>query len=146
MGIMRQLGDPLAGGACLCQHHGAAYAKYEPPTGSHGHATCYYSVQNNTAITQATITITDRCCIAVSAATLIVVAINEAQIEIERPQGTIRTTQTDAVISKDVKLMHHAAWETLDPGTYTYYLMNRTGATIYPFATWIKIIASDCEG
>jgi len=81
----------------------------------------------------------------VNAAILSISAALPAHYEIERPLGTIRTTQEDAVITGDMVLLHHAAWEVLPPGTYTYYLVNRSGI-MQVFAAWLKIIASDCEG
>ncbi len=147
MTIMHQLGDPVAGAAeCLCQHHGAAYAEFEGSTNYVGQTPKYTTVADGAAVVSTPITITERCCVCVTAAIMIVQLFNPNEWEIERPMGSIRTTQEDYAAGGQVWLFHHGAWEVLDPGTYTYYLVNRSGASRDPFAAWIKAIASDCEG
>jgi len=147
MSIFHQCGDPVAeAAACLCQHHGAAYVSR--------FATVTPAVVNSdkdviapgAIIAQQAITITERCCVVVNAATVAYWGPAASTLEIERPLGTIRTTQEDLIINGDMYTYHHAAWETLDAGTYTYYLVNRHTSNIYLFAAWLKIIASDCEG
>lgn len=147
MTVFGQLGDPIAGAAaCLCEHHGVAYAKLEPSEDYSDYYVYYNNLVDGAVITQAQITTTEKCCIVVNAATLVSTSLAATALEIERPVGTIRTMQEDAVASYDMKVLHHAAWEVLDPGTYTYYLVNRKGASEPFFGAWIKIIASDCEG
>ena len=146
MTVFSQCGDPLAGGACLCQHHGAAYAEHVSVGAPVYRQPQVDDILDNNVIVQQAITITERCCITVNAATSTSTSVPVTGLEIERPGGTIRTTQEDFVLSNNMHLHHHAAWEVLDPGTYTYYLVNRSGATISVYAAWIKIIACDCEG
>lgn len=148
MGSFRQLGDPVCPVCppCLCQHHGAAYAELAGTTPYTAQATNYTDTPNGGTIISRAITITERCCICVNAATLLWAGVLPTALEIERPLGTIRTQQEDVVTTNAYAIMHHAAWEVLDPGTYTYYLVNRSGATLSICAAWLKIIASDCEG
>jgi len=147
MTIFHQLGDPVAGaGVCLCQHHGAAYAETPGGTIPQSVDCIYENVINDAVIVQIPITITERCCVVVNAAIATTNMYTQASFEIERPLGTIRTQQEDSVLSNHLLLTHHASWEVLDPGTYTYFLVNRHGGTTMIFAAWIKAIASDCEG
>lgn len=145
MGVFDQMGDPVCPPA-LCQHHGAVYAEVTSVSPLGAVNANYNTVADGATIVQAQIITTERCCIVVNAATVIGSAYLASAMEIERPVGTLRTTQEDDVTSADIKLTHHAAWEVLPAGTYTYYLVNRSGAPLYPFAAWIKAIASDCEG
>jgi len=140
-----QLGDPACP-ACLCEHHEAAYAETPVATMANSYWSVVREYLNGVTIVSAPITITERCCIAVNAATIIDSSEQPSALEIERPLGTIRTTQEDEITCNELRLLHHAAWEVLDPGTYTYYLVNRRGWEIYLHAAWLKIIASDCEG
>jgi len=147
MTIMHQLGDPVAGAAeCLCQHHGAAYAELNGTTTVEWPECNYNTFANAATIVQQAITITERCCIVVNAATITAGTVLAAALEIERPLASIRTAQEDIVADVEMNLLHHAAWEVLDPGTYTYFLVNRSGGAIKVYAAWLKIIASDCEG
>jgi len=147
MGIFGQLGDPVtAAAACLCQHHGAAYAEDIGQSLWGNIQVSFNPVADATIIISTPITITERCCVVVNAAMMGLDTYPATDFEIERPQGTIRTTQESRIASSQMELLHHAAWEVLDPGTYTYYLMNRSGALRYIFAAWIKAVASDCEG
>jgi len=131
---------------CLCQHHGAAYCE-RTPTGSVFTPQAQRSAYDDGAtITSCQIITTKQCCIAVNAATITTLDAPATDFEIERPVGTIRTTQEDYVESAQLRLQHHAAWEVLNPGTYTYYLVNRAGHATNLYAAWLKIIASDCEG
>ena len=145
MGIFSQLGDPVCP-PCLCQHHGAAYWITNPDAAWMQIGAEYDTYANGADILHQDITITERCCIIVNAATLGHDPLYHPDIEIERPIGTIQTKQGDTVTTDALVLTHHAAWEVLDPGSYRYYLINRSGAAIDIFAAWIKIIASDCEG
>ena len=145
MGVMRQCGDPVCP-PCECQHHGAAYSEMHGTIVWAAVIPDYTTIANNTAILSRAITITERCCIAVNAAAVVVLATSVTDMELERPQGTIRTTQEDIITTHQLKLSHHAAWEVLNAGVYTYHLMNRSGASMYPFAAWLKVIALDCEG
>jgi len=142
---MRQLGDPLAGVECLCQHHGAAYAETATPTEPTTKSINYTGIGPGATITQVQITTTERCCIVVNAATISNITTPVTAFEIERPLATIRTTQEDEITTGELRLTHHAAWEVLDPGTYTYYLVNRHATPIFNFGAWIKAVASDCE-
>ena len=145
MTVMHQCGDPVCPD-CLCQHHEAAYAETTPTTGPTSTWVKYTFTPSNDVIIQAQIIITERCCVAVNSAVLTVAEVPHINIDIERPIGTIRTTQADSVLSEALHLHHHAAWEVLDPGTYIYYVMNRDHNDIEVYAAWLKIIASDCEG
>lgn len=144
MGIFDQMGDPVCP-PCVCQHHGIAYVELsgQTPAGVTGN---YDYADPNTAILTAQIITTKACCITVNAAILTQNSNPATDFEIERPLGTIRTSQEDDVITSGFNLTHHAAWEVLPAGTYTYYHVNRTAAAKTIFAAWMKIIASDCEG
>jgi len=143
MGIFDQMGDPVCP-PCICEHHEEAYVDRGGQTPIA--ATPEYDVIDlGVTILQQAITTTETCCIVVNAAILTAATTGPPFFEIERPQGSIRTTQEDEAISGDLKILHHAAWETLPPGTYTYFLMNRIGA-VPIHAAWLKVIASDCEG
>jgi len=148
MGVFRQLGDPLgaAPAACLCQHHGVAYAEHGSVANTNWPEAVYDIFADGATIVQQAITITERCCVVVNAATLLTGPAIPTAFEIERPLGTIQTDQEDCTASSSLALCHHAAWEVLNPGTYTYYLVNRGGAAKWIHAAWLKIIASDCEG
>jgi len=147
MTIFHQLGDPVAGaGECLCQHHGAALAKITGTTPDGSQVADYVSIADNAVVVSTTIVTTERCCIVVNAATIAPSDLFHIHLEIERPLGTIRTTQEDLQITGSYNFLHHAAWEVLDPGTYIYYLVNRAGAAKKVYAALLKIIASDCEG
>jgi len=107
----------------------------------------YYDIVPDAGIiVSQAITTTKRCCIVVNAATIGDYATCYTSVEIERPLGTIRTTQRDISAFGELYLQHHAAWEVLDPGTYTYFLVNHATASKHIYAAWLKIIASDCEG
>jgi hypothetical protein len=148
VGSFRQLGDPVCPPppACLCQHHGHQYAELTPSGTPLFPGVFSDTIANGVTIVSRAITITERCCITVNAASIVQDTIIETALEIERPVGTIRTTQEDIVMVGELHLLHHAVWEVLDPGTYTYYLVNRVGGPINSVGAWIKIIASDCEG
>lgn len=130
----------------VCQHHGAAYAEWTPPAVTSGYSMEYEAFSPDTQIVSVQIVTSKRCCIVVNAASIASQAVSVADIEIERPTGTIKTTQADGVITGTSHLMHHAAWEVLAAGTYTYYLMQRSGFQMNILAAWIKAVASDCEG
>lgn len=142
MGIMRQCGDHV----CLCEHHGAAYVEVVGTADLAAQTPKYFTVADAAVLEQVQITTTETCCIVVNAAVAHDIGISDTDLEIERPFGTIRTTQESMLTSGSMKLLHHAAWEVLPPGTYTYYLVNRSGAAKWPWAVWMKAIASDCEG
>ena len=146
MAIFRQLGDPVAAAECLCQHHGAAYAEHVATVHGWDPLGKQDEFANGAVIVSQAITITERCCVVVNAAVVSDLLLFQTQIDIERPHGTDRTTQEDTIDSDQIRLHHIAAWEVLDPGTYTYEVVNRAGATKKAAAAWIKIIASDCEG
>jgi|LGVD01.1.fsa_nt_gb hypothetical protein len=146
MTIFRQLGDPVGVGVCLCQHHGAAYAEQFGIDVSSSQSMRYRAIDVGATIVQVSITITERCCIVVNAAMVAWAVHNAVNCEIERPIGTPRTQQRDDIQSNVYDLTHHAAWEVLDPGIYTYFLVNRTVASLNIYAAWIKAVASDCEG
>jgi len=151
MTAFRQLGDLVCPEcppppACLCQHHGAAYAETTQTNPLYPITPNYLQFANGATITQVPITITETCCVIVNAASVGVSNLLETGIEIERPVGSARTTQRDITTSGEIQLLHHASWEVLAPGTYTYFLVNRHGATREVLAAWIKAIASDCEG
>jgi len=145
MTAFSQCGDPVCP-ACLCQHHGAAYAE-NTPTGGYEDLTLQYdTIGNGVTIAQVPITITERCCVIVNAATITASWLGPSAWEVERPLNTIRTTQRDMVVVENVILTHHAAWEVLPPGIYTYFLVNRSGGAERIYGAWIKAVASDCEG
>lgn len=146
MGVFRQLGDPLAAAECLCQHHTQAYAEWTTTLNQIQRLVAAEEFVDGDVIVSVPITITERCCIAVNAALASDMVSDPANWEIERPLGTIRTTQEDVVPLWAVYLFHHAAWEVLDPGTYTYYLVQRVAGPLRVCGAWLKVIASDCEG
>jgi len=146
MGVFRQLGDPLAVAVCLCQHHAEAYVEYQTSLDPLAVQVGGVNFAAGATIVQVPITIIERCCVVVNAATVTPTTSNAAHFEIERPNGTIRTQQRDVVLLDHLYLHHHAAWEVLDPGTYTYELINRSIMAIRIAGAWIKAIASDCEG
>lgn len=145
MGVFKQLGDPVCP-ACLCQHHEQAYAEFETVLNPGPRDVVYEIFQDGATIVQVQITTTKRCCIVVNTATGGLVGQPATDYEIERPKGTIRTQQEEVIAINGLVLHHHAAWEVLPAGTYTYYLVNRAGYPRYVLAAWIKAIASDCEG
>ena len=145
MGAFRQLGDPVCPD-CLCQHHAEAYAEHEPPAQTTPLTVHYETFADGAVIAQVQITITETCCITVNAATAAHSGTLVTAFEIERPLGSIRTTQEDRMDSNDLVIFHHAAWEVLPAGIYTYFLVNRSGAARTTFGSWIKAIASDCLG
>lgn len=146
MGVFRQLGDPVAAGVCLCQHHGAAYAEISASAAGWNPVASQDTFANGAVIVSQQITTTERCCIVVNAAAVTDQLTFQTQLDIERPHGTNRTTQEDTVDTGTMRLHHIAAWEVLNAGTYTYELVNRGGAGKKAALAWIKIIASDCEG
>lgn len=146
MGVFRQLGDPVAAAAGLCQHHEAAYAEFLATATATALNVDRDTIANGATIVQVQITTTETCCVVVNAATYALGNVTPANLEIERPLGTIRTQQEDSIITGDAILIHHAAWEVLTAGTYTYYLVNRAGASVGIIAAWIKAVASDCLG
>jgi len=144
--VFHQCGDPVDVAECLCQHHEATYAELNVIDPVTSPSSARIEVNDNAIILQQGITISERCCIVVNAATILYNLPDPTILELERPVGTIRTTQEDTARSSSLYLHHHAAWEALNPGTYTYYLVNRSGAMIHVYAAWLKIVASDCEG
>lgn len=143
---MRQLGDPVAAAAGLCQHHGVAYAEMTPVGGPVQKWVKTDFLSDGAILVQVPITTTETCCVVVNAAIMTGLAYAVTDFEIERPLGTIRTQQEDSVSSQEFKLMHHAAWEVLPAGNYTYFLVNRSGTSRDVYGAWIKAIASDCLG
>ena len=131
---------------CLCQHHGTAYAEAVATINECIRTVKYDNFADGTTIAQAQITITKRCCIVVNTAMFMGYASSPTDFEIERPVGTVRTTQEDSLVTGVMELMHHSGWEVLPTGTYTYYIVNRSGAPVSIYAAWIKVIASDCDG
>lgn len=129
-----------------CQHHGAVYAEFETLLNSAAVNLVSDTFVDGATIVQVQITNTETCCVVVNAACLTGSGWAPTDLEIERPLGTIRTQQEDSVLINQVELMHHAAWEVLAPGTYTYYLVNRSGFVMGINAAWIKAIASYCKG
>lgn len=151
MTAFRQLGDPVCPECpppppCLCEHHGAAYAENVPVDTDVPRTPNRATYSNTEVITSVAITITERCCVVINAAVMTAATIPVIAFEIERPIGTIRTTQEDEITTQDMRLTHHAAWEVLNPGIYTYYLVDRQAPLITLSAAWLKVIASDCEG
>ena len=148
MGVFDQMGDPVCPVCpdCLCQHHGVAYAERQPPAGTEYPTVLAELIADGGTIVQVGITTTERCCIVVNAAVITGATVPVTALEIERPVGTIRTLQEDEVTTTNLRLMHHATWEVLDAGTYTYFLVNRGGFSLAHHAAWIKAVASDCEG
>jgi hypothetical protein len=135
---------PAGGG--ICQHHDAAYAELTATALDSYPDVKYNNVANGATIVQVQITTTKTCCIVVNAAMIIDSSTLETNFEIERPNGTIRTQQEDKLTSVNIALSHHAAWEVLSAGTYTYYLVNRAGVSRGIYGAWIKAVASDCDG
>lgn len=146
MGVFRQLGDPLAGAVCLCQHHQQAYAEFETLENPTQIGIVYETIADNATIVQVPITITETCCVVVNVAAMAWAIADANWYEIERPLGTPRTQQQQVVNVNGISLIHHAAWEVMPPGVYTYHFVNRRGVPTPVFAAWIKAIASDCEG
>ncbi len=145
MGVFRQLGDPVCS-PCLCQHHGAAYAHRAGAPLSIEPFLEYEDIADGDIIISSSITITERCCIVVNAALVTSGDDYNPIIELERPHGVTKTNHRSRVVNNDGLLSHTVAWETLDPGTYEYHLVNRTGHTEPVWMVVIKTIASDCEG
>jgi len=145
MGSFSQLGDCVCP-PCLCQHHKEAYAATPVAQTENTFVIRWDEYVDGAVLVEVTITITERCCLCVNAAVMTIWFMSESAVEIERPLGTIRTAQEDSIRSEDLRLFHHAAWEVLNPGTYTYYLVNRAGEDLPLLAAWLKVIASDCEG
>lgn len=146
MPVFRQLGDPVAAAAGLCQHHAAAYAELNGTTTPAAPNMLTELITNGGVVAQVQIVTTETCCINVTAAAMVGPVVTGADFEIERPLATIRTTQEDYVTSNSVRMLHHGAWEVLPAGTYTYYLVNRAGYDMNVYGAWIKAIASDCLG
>lgn len=146
MGVFRQLGDPVAAAAGLCQHHAAEYAEFETTAESLSPAVKYNFKITSSTIVQVAITITETCCVVVNAAAITYHTDPATGIEIERPFGSVRTQQEDVVLTDQLRLRHYAAWEVLPAGNYTYFLVNRAASSYNVFAAWIKAVASDCLG
>ena len=145
MPVFDQLGDPVCPD-CLCEHHEAAYAEFETVQGAFSTPTVEDNFADGATIAQVQITTTETCCIVVNAALVGLYIHDPTDIEIERPVGTIKTTQEDFVAISQLRLFHHAAWEVLPAGTYTYFLVNHSGGNLTVNGAWLKAIASDCEG
>ncbi len=145
MPVFDQLGDPVCPD-CLCEHHEAAYADYKATTAGTAKAANTDLEPDATTLVTTQITITEHCCIIVNAAIMAPFIYPSTDFEIERPLGTLRTTQEDTLVTGNYVLMHYAAWETLPPGIYDYFLVNRSGGGRNINGAWLKAIASDCEG
>jgi hypothetical protein len=145
MGVFRQLGDPVCP-PCLCQHHGAEYGNLEPLVAAAAHTPNAAAYGPGAIILSVPITTTERCCIVVNAAMIVDCATLISRFDITRPPGTQIGTQEDDILTNELNLTHHAAWETLDAGTYTYNLQRIGAGTFDVYAAWLKVIASDCEG
>jgi len=57
--------------------------------------------------------------------------------QIERPVGTNITDQFRDITSQDLHLYEIEACETLDAGSYTWFLVNRSAASTGVFAAWL---------
>jgi hypothetical protein len=145
MGVFDQMGDPVCP-PCLCQHHEDAYATLNPDVFDGNIYMTWMQIANGGTVISQSITTTKTCCIIVMTANLVDYPIWPSNFEIERPLATIKTTEEHYAMSGNLVLHHHAAWEVLDPGTYTYYLVNRSGGILNIYSTWMKLAASDCEG
>jgi len=145
MGTFRQLGDPVCP-ACLCQHSGAAYAEIAATVTPYNIPVIYDQLAAGTVIISRTIVTTERCCIVANAAVALFGSSDPTQLRLERPTTVDRTTQRDKVDSNTLRLVHLAAWEVLDPGTYEYSVRKVVGSAINHLASWLKVVASDCEG
>lgn len=145
MGVFDQMGDPVCP-PCVCQHHGVAYEEQVPAGATESQTLRFDMIGSGATIVQAQIITTERCCIAVNVGAIVGNWISANNIEIERPVGTVKTSQRDQILTGALLLTHHAAWEELPAGTYTYHVVNTAGNAEWFYGTWIKIIASDCEG
>lgn len=145
MPVFDQLGDPVCPD-CLCEHHEAAYAEFETLENPGSTNVRHSVIADGGTIVQVQITTTETCCVVVNAAIISHYTAIPTNFTIERPLATDRTSQSDSIETLDLKLMHHAAWEVLPAGVYTYFLVNRGGATKNVYAAWIKAVASDCLG
>lgn len=130
---------------CLCQHHGAEYAEITVPVNTLAQDINFQLFADSATIISVSITTTKRCCIVVNVGFMTGSIYAISGFEIERPSGTIQTDQEDRVLCDDLQLMHYAAWEVLDAGTYTYYFKNRSFGNVAVMAAWIKAVASDCD-
>ena len=134
-----------AGGG-TCQHHDAAIVDFVSTVDIAQEFIYRTSFADDATIVQVEITTTKRCCIVVNATIVSISPVALWMYEIERPLNTVVTAQESFASMGTPQLVHYAAWEALDAGTYTYYLVNRGGAAKDISGAWISAIASDCDG
>lgn len=147
--LLSQWGAKAGGGApavCECEYHASAYKEFSGPYAEVTPETWYDNVANNTTIISRAITITKPCCVNVIGLLLARSVLAIADFDLERPLGTPVADQEDETPTNTLSLFHYSAWEVLPPGMYTYFLVNRSGATQRVYAAWIKIYAFECTG
>lgn len=130
---------------CVCEYHASAYNDFVG--GTDGLASVYYTafIDGATVLSQV-ITITESCCVRAVGTILAPSAYDVVDFELEQPLGTIVVDQEDETTNRTVSLFHYSAWEVLPAGVYTYYLVNRSGASRNIYAAQLKIEAVSCTG
>jgi len=128
---------------CKCKLHAHAYNEQSGTT-PESKVIDRESYANNATLISRAITITEESCVLAIAEVAEVFAQDINHFRLERPLGVGVVDQEDATNTAAHALLHYASWEVLPPGTYTYYVVNRSGALREVGAVHLKIIASTC--
>ncbi len=140
-----------AGGAgvipalCECLHHGDAYNEMSGAT-AFTFGIDYEGFDDGAVILSQAITITETCCVNAVGTIVSRSVYAVTDFKLERPLGTIVVDQEDETPSNLLSMFHYSSWEVLSPGTYTYYLVNRSGASLRVNMAQLKIVAFECTG
>jgi len=152
MAVKRQLlrgARKAAGGGgeavCECVFHESVYSELAGSTPIE-YSIRYTDFADGTTILSQAITITETCCVKAVGTILALSTYDVTDFELERPLGSIVVDQEDETATNELSMFHYAAWEVLTPGIYTYFLVNRAGATRSVLAAQLKIEASSCLG
>jgi hypothetical protein len=111
------------------------------------HNLIYNTISSGGTVVSASITLTKKCLVVV--VSLVVMVVNYQRTDIVRG-GVIKTKETiispaNFVTNYPTYAHLQYATEVLDPGTYTYSVVNTAGVTLSFYGAAIKIVAVACS-
>jgi len=142
--LLRQSAKAGGGGggvACHAEYHASAYNEFIGTIAATSIGRYYYDANDGATIVSQSITTTKRCIIVAVGTIVSRSAYAVGDFELEQPLGTIVTDQEHETPIDVGSLFHYSSWEDLPAGTYTYYLVNRSGAVRRYDAAHLKIVA-----
>jgi hypothetical protein len=140
---LKVIASDCLGVGCTCQHHAHGYYEFAGAN-SRSITIRYSSINNNNTIRSVVITTTSPCCINCVGTIYGRSTYDVTDFELEQPLGSIVVDQEDETPSNSASIFHYASWRVLAAGTYTYYLINRAGASRELFGAQLKAVAFTC--